>query len=95
MGHSVCDILVCWLIGSPSKCNPIFHANSVCRCCCDTDGCNEEDGFCFETPRCPKLNLKRPLMVTCDNFKVKQNRIYSKNEMMYVRSIEGSMPYLK
>ena len=49
----------------------------MCRCCCDTDGCNEEDGFCFETPRCPKLNLKRPLMVTCDNFKVKQNDIGS------------------
>jgi hypothetical protein len=52
----------------PTQCNPIFHANSVCRCCCsDKDGCNEKDDFCFETPRCPPLEPKRDLIQSCSN----------------------------
>ena len=52
----------------PTQCNPIFHANSVCRCCCsDIDGCNKKDDFCFETPRCPEIIKTPNLEYSCSN----------------------------
>jgi len=30
----------------PTQCNPKFSQNSVCRCCCDTDLCNENEMPC-------------------------------------------------
>ena len=51
----------------PTQCNPVFFANSVCRCCCsDRDGCNEENEFCFEGP---DSKLRLLLNWTCLNWK--------------------------
>ena len=52
----------------PTQCNPVFFANSVCRCCCSNDdGCNFEDEFCFEEPTCPPIPKRPNLIVDCSD----------------------------
>ena len=57
-----------WAAWQPNQCNPIVRASSVCHCCCsDNDGCNEEDYFCLESPRCPEIMKTPNLEYACSN----------------------------
>ena len=60
----------------PTQCNPYFRVNSVCRCCCQTDGCNKIDNFCSDSKysdkvesqiECPILKLTNGLEFSCSN----------------------------
>ncbi|CBY35042.1 unnamed protein product [Oikopleura dioica] len=63
MNNSIQNDRAAWI---PSQCNPLNSFNSVCRCCCDDkDGCNEEDIFCLEAPKCPKLEERKNLEMEC------------------------------
>ena len=63
MNNSIQNDRAAWI---PSQCNPLNPFNSVCRCCCDDkDGCNEEDIFCLEAPKCPELETRKNLEVEC------------------------------
>ncbi|CAG5085953.1 Oidioi.mRNA.OKI2018_I69.PAR.g11061.t1.cds [Oikopleura dioica] len=63
MNNSIQNDRAAWI---PSQCNPLNPYNSVCRCCCDDrDGCNKEDIFCLEAPKCPELEKRKNLDMEC------------------------------
>nr|CAB3265951.1 E-selectin-like [Phallusia mammillata] len=51
----------------PVQCNPLFTKNSVCRCCCDDDFCNERALPCDENPTCPPAMNPTFGSVECSN----------------------------
>lgn len=55
------------LSGKFNQCKP-GSTNSVCRCCCESDACNDNDYFCLDEIRhCPPLKTTHALQFECTN----------------------------
>ncbi|XP_076810110.1 E-selectin-like [Clavelina lepadiformis] len=51
----------------PFQCNPQHQNNSVCRCCCEDDLCNQQALPCDENPRCPPIAQVDNSNALCSN----------------------------